>query len=80
MPDELVHLTPILVDSLMDEEQHLGSCPCGGGWTVALEDVVPVAGRWFDSLVVACRGCGNHRRAIFEVTKFFTPPTWAWSR
>jgi len=80
MPDTRSRFAPIQVDSLSEEDQLLGSCPCGGGWTVAYEDVVPLAGRWFDSLVVKCCECGYYLRALFDVTRFFEAKSWAWSR
>jgi hypothetical protein len=71
---------PILVDSVDAEDRALGACACGGSWTLASEDVAPIGGRWFDALVVRCGRCGEHSRAVFDVTTFFEPPTHAWAR
>lgn len=71
---------PIAVDSIDEEDHALGECACGGAWSLASEDVAPIHGHWYDALVVRCTGCGDSRRAIFDVTRFFTPPTHAWAR
>ena len=71
---------PLAVDSIEDEDRALGACGCGGAWSLASEDVAPIHGHWYDALVVRCNQCGEHRRAIFDVTPFFTPPTHAWTR
>ncbi len=80
MLDTSPHLQPIPVSSLTDEDQFLGFCRCGGAWILAHEEVLPLIGRWYDSLVVRCGRCGSYSRAIFDITRFFEPKTWAWSR
>ena len=61
MPDTRSRFAPIQVDSLSEEDQLLGSCPCGGGWTVAYEDVVPLAGRWFGEPLLTGPGIPDSR-------------------
>lgn len=68
------------VVSIDAEDDILGSCACGGRWLVRAEDVTPIHDHWYDALVVGCPRCGRCRRAIFDVTSFFSPPTSAWSR
>jgi hypothetical protein len=68
----------IPVGSIEEEDAVLGTCACGNSWIVAGEEVAPIRGRWYDALVVRCGGCGLVRRAVFDVTSFFSPPTHAW--
>ena len=57
----------------------MGQCECGGTWLLKAEDVMPLDGRWFDSLVARCYRCGNERGFLFDVTAFFQvhPRVWA---
>lgn len=64
--------------SVDEEDEILGACDCGRAWALAGEMVAPVRGHWYDALVVRCLGCGQVRRAIFDITAFFEPPTHAW--
>jgi hypothetical protein len=68
------------VPSIDAEDELLGCCECGGKWLVRAEDVAPIRNHWYDALVVACSRCGRCRRAVFDVTAFFSPPTYAWVR
>jgi len=68
----------MVVNSVDDEDAQLGVCACGSGWALAAEEVAPIRGRWYDALVVRCRGCGSVRRAVFDITSFFEPPSHAW--
>lgn len=66
------------VRSVADEERRMGSCPCGGAWAVAAEDIVPLHGRWFDSLVVRCSHCGHTKPFLFDISSFFVPVARVW--
>lgn len=76
----LMRRTAIPVRSVDEEDAWLGNCNCGDSWRLVAEDVVPISHRWFDALVLSCRRCGGTRRAIFDITSFFTPPSSAWAR
>jgi hypothetical protein len=69
---------PVRVASVEEEDAILGACACGREWRLAAEDVVPISNRWYDALVVACPACGEVRRALFDITSFFAPPSNAW--
>ncbi len=69
---------PVSVKSVDEEDNLLGACPCGSGWCLAAEEVVPLQDRWYDALVVSCPACGSVARAVFDITSFFAPPTHAW--
>lgn len=69
----------LVVQSVDEEDVVLGACPCGSRWTIAGEEVAPVRHRWYDALVVRCSNCGQVRRAVFDITPFFDPPTHAWA-
>jgi hypothetical protein len=66
--------------SIEDEEAVLGICECGADWSLMSEHVIPLRGRWYDSLVVACPICGRYRRAVFDITSFFVPAPKVWSQ
>lgn len=68
----------IVVASVDEEDRLLGHCSCGSAWRLVSEDVVPIWNRWYDALVLRCTSCGTSRRAIFDVTSFFVPQSWAW--
>jgi len=70
----------IAVASIEEDDQLLGQCSCGSTWRMVSEDVVPISKRWYDALVVRCFYCGASRRAIFDITSFFVPESWAWAR
>jgi hypothetical protein len=70
----------IPVRSIEEEDALLGTCDCGNPWQLVAEDVVPLSTRWYDALVFRCIGCRGTRRAIFDITSFFTPPSTAWVR
>lgn len=72
--------TAIPVRSVDEEDAWLGNCDCGNSWRLVAEDVVPLSHRWFDALVLSCSRCGGTRRAVFDITSFFTPPSSAWAR
>lgn len=72
--------SPVCVTSIDEEDRLLGECSCGRPWRLLSEEVAPISGRWFDALVVGCPDCGSRRRAIFDVSAFFSPPTSAWAR
>ena len=70
----------IEVTSIDEEDALLGECPCGSGWLLVSEYVVPIAKRWYDALVLCCSTCGSSRRAIFDISSFFVPQSKAWVR
>lgn len=70
----------LVASSVAHEDVLLGTCECGGSWRLSYEEVVPLSGRWFDAIVMRCATCGEYRRAVFDITSFFEPPTLAWSR
>lgn len=72
--------TAVAVRSVEEEDAWLGTCDCGHPWRLVAEDVVPLSNRWFDALVMGCTGCVRTRRAIFDITSFFNPPSSAWAR
>ncbi len=71
----------VKVDSIDEEDAILGvcGCACGREWRLAAEEVVPIMNRWYDALVVTCPACGEIRRALFDITSFFSPPSNAWT-
>ena len=77
---ESIVARPVCVESIEDEDRVFGICSCGSTWSVAHEDVVPLRGRWYDALVMKCRSCGAVVQAVFDVTPFFQPATFAWVR
>jgi hypothetical protein len=68
----------VVVRSVDEEDAYLGTCGCGAPWRLIAEEVAPVRSRWYDALVVGCRSCGGTRRAVFDITGFFDPPSHAW--
>src|SRR5206468_6806476 len=70
--------TIVTVNSIAEEDSHLGKCECGGAWSLASEDVLPLHGRWLDALVMRCDLCARYRRGLFDITSFFHPPTRSW--
>jgi uncharacterized Zn finger protein len=70
----------VVVQSVDEEDAVLGACACGQAWHLAAEEVVPIRNRWYDALVVRCSACGEVRRAVFDITAFFEPPSRAWLR
>lgn len=75
-----MHKAAIQVRSVEEEDALLGRCCCGYPWQLVAEDVVPLSRRWYDALVFRCTGCRGTRRAVFDITSFFTPPSTAWVR
>lgn len=65
--------------SVSDEEVRMGTCDCGGDWRLRSEHLVPVGGRWFDSLVTRCQRCGRREGFLFDVTPFFEAHPRIWS-
>ena len=57
----------------------MGGCPCGGKWQLISDCLVPLQGRWYDSLVSACPSCRTRSGFLFDVTPFFQahPRVWA---
>lgn len=68
-----------VVPNVEDEDLLMGKCECGGSWALAAEEVVPVRLRWYDSLVMTCRSCRQHRRYLFDITPFFDPRPGVWA-
>ena len=68
-----------VVSSIEEEESCMGGCPCGGNWQLMNEVLVPLQGRWYDSLVSACPLCHTRSSFLFDVTPFFRahPRVWA---
>jgi hypothetical protein len=68
-----------VVGSIEDEDRQMGQCECGGLLRLRSEEVIPRAGRWFDSLVVMCVECRKPSGHVFEITPFYEarPRVWA---
>lgn len=69
-----------VVRSVEDEERRMGPCECGGQRSLRSEEVIPRAGRWFDSLVVVCVACGRPSGHVFEITPFYEARPRVWAR
>ena len=62
-----------IVRSVEDEDRRMGRCECGGRLRLRSEEVIPRAGRWFDSLVVTCAECGKPSGHVFESRRSTRP-------
>jgi hypothetical protein len=69
-----------VVGCIEDEDRQIGRCECGGLRRLRSEEVIPRAGRWFDSLVVMCTECGMPSGHIFEITPFYQARPRVWAR
>lgn len=71
--------TVMAVANVDEEEMLMRTCSCGGAWTIVSEAVVPLAGRWFDTLVGRCTSCSRRERFVFDITAFYeaVPRVWA---
>ena len=67
------------VANIREEELLMRTCSCGSAWTVVSEAVVPLGGRWYDTLVGRCSSCTRRERFIFDITGFYqaVPRVWA---
>ena len=69
-----------LVRSVEEEEELIGSCRCGSPWRLALNDMWPVSGGWYDIVGLRCPECGANALFAFDVTSFFEPRPGVWTR
>lgn len=67
-----------VVLSIDEEDRLMGSCRCSGTWRMTANSVMLVESRWFDSLEVVCRDCGDRRRFWFDISRFFVASPGIW--
>lgn len=68
-----------VVSSIEEEESRMGACTCGAAWQVVSERLVPLGGRWYDSLVSTCPSCRTRSGFLFDVTRFYQPHPRVWA-
>jgi hypothetical protein len=76
----MTHAAIPVVRSIEDEERRIGRCDCGGPLRLESEEVIPQAGKWFDSLVVMCEECRKPSGHVFEITPFYEARPRVWAR
>lgn len=69
----LVRDEPVLVSDVSQEYDYVRKqrCSCGGGYEVVSQSVSEANGKHLDRLYCKCRGCGDERTFVFDVTSVF---------
>lgn len=68
-----------VVTSIGEEELLMGVCTCGDSRQVVSERLVPLDGRWYDSIVSNCPACHTLSGFLFDVTPFYQPHPRVWA-